>query len=469
MTPLASHPLGVEALLQGFEPDFDFTPVPRISAAEYASRIERMRREATVAGHDALLVHADGAARYAVSNNYLRYACNWEREGILIIPTDTDRGLQLLSFFTQAAIMPPAGEVVGVEALWQVGAVGREFSGRPGDSSRRAASACAKLLADLGYRDGSFGVVGDASSAHYWDLIGAALPHARLRSENGIFDRLQRRRSPEELAQIRAAAQLIDIGYQAACHVTRPGVTDHQIYAAFTYAQLARGGETGDGYQIGVNRWGTHCGKPYGHVVAPGDLINLYISNVMYHGYACQSARMIAVGEITDTQEETLAMCTEAVRRAEALIRPGVPFGDLHRAAFSAYLEHGYLSDDTTATMPYSWAPADDGGPRRIPEQYVPDVDYEAQGGRLNHVYPALAGPHNPNLGHETGTYKGGTFNVTSHNTDRMEPGMVFVLHAQWLDPLVSGANIGDAYAVTETGYERLTCHSPLETFRVPA
>jgi Xaa-Pro aminopeptidase len=45
---------------------------------------------------------------------------------------------------------------------------------------------------------------------------------------------------------------------------------------------------------------------------------------------------------------------------------------------------------------------------------------------------------------------------------------MVFVLHAQWLEPVTSGANIGNAYAVTDTGYETLTCHSPLETFRVP-
>ena len=80
----------------------------------------------------------------------------------------------------------------------------------------------------------------------------------------------------------RAAAQLVDIGTQAAYHVTRPGVTDAEIYAAFTFAQLARGGETGDGYQIGINEYGTHCGKPYGHVVRPGDLINLYISNVTY-------------------------------------------------------------------------------------------------------------------------------------------------------------------------------------------
>ena len=46
-------------------------------------------------------------------------------------------------------------------------------------------------------------------------------------------------------------------------------MTDFEIYAAFTFAQLARGGETADSYQIGVNQWGTACGKPYGHAAQP--------------------------------------------------------------------------------------------------------------------------------------------------------------------------------------------------------
>ena len=28
------------------------------------------------------------------------------------------------------------------------------------------------------------------------------------------------------------------------------------------------------------------------------------------------------------------------------------------------------------------------------------------------------------------------SFNISSHNYDRMEEGMVFVLHTQWLEPL---------------------------------
>ena len=467
ITPTARRSL--EARLADFVPDFVFDPPPRISEAEFADRIERMRREATVAGHDALILHADGAPRYATSNTFIRYACAWEREGVLIIPTDTDRGLHLFSFFNDAAVLPPAGEAVGVEAIWQVSPLGREYSGRPGEPVARTVDAVLGHLRDLGLARGSFGLIGDAASERYWTRLRRELPGAAFADQRGIVERMQRIRSVAEQAQIRAAAQLIDIGYQAACHVTAPGVTDHEIYAAFTLAQLARGGETGDGYQIGVNRWGTHVGKPYGHVVRPGDLINLYVSTVLYHGYAAQASRMMAVGTPTDRQEETLEVCTEAVRRAEALIRPGVRFCDLHAAAFSVYVEHGYLEDDSTATMPFSWAALEDGRPRRVPEAHVPDPDYEAQGARLTHVYPALAGPHNPNLGHETGSYNPNEFNITSHNTERAEPGMVFVLHAQWLEPLSSGANLGDCYLVTDTGAEKLTCHTPLETFRVEA
>jgi Xaa-Pro aminopeptidase len=456
-----------EGLLDGFEPDFEFEPADCIPVDEFADRIMRLRREATIAGHDVLLVHTSGVGYFSTSNNYLRYACDWAREGLLIIPTDAEYGLQLLSFYTEAALVPPPGEPVGVEAIWQVGPVGREFSGRPGDPEANLVRECAKILSDLGYSAGSIGVIGDKNSSKTWQTLAADLRHARFHDETGVIQRMQRLRSPNEVAQIRTAAQLIDIGYQAACHVTRVGVSDFAIYAAFTFAQMARGGEYGDGYQIGINQWGTHCGKPYGRIVRPGDLINHYISAVTYHGYSAQTARMMAVGEITDRQEATLAMCTEAVRRAEALIRPGVRFCDLHDAAFSVYVEQGYLQDTATRSMPWNWSPMDDGSARRVPEYYIFDEDYERTGRRLDHIYPAAPGPHNPNLGHSIGMIGSPKFNITSHNTDVAEPGMTFVLHAQWLDAMSSGANIGDCYVVTDTGYENLSCHTPLDTFRI--
>ena len=461
-------PRRMESLLADFEPDFKFVPPPQLPEEEFAERLRRIRREAVLAGHDAVIVHAEMIGWFHTSNAYLRYVCDWMREGVLIIPSDEDKELVLLSFFTQSVILPPGGEPVLVEQIWQIGAIGREYADRPGSSIAKTAEAAAKILADLGLTSGQIGTICDQTAAGFLGYLKEMLPRAAFVPSNAIVDRMLRVASPREVAMYRAAAQLASIGMQAAYHVTRPGVTDAEIYAAFTYAQLARGGETGDGYQIGINEFGTHCGKPYGRRVRGGDLINLYISNVAFRGYNAQIARMIAVGGITKRQEEVLAVCTEGVKRAEKLIKPGALVSDVNDAAFEPYIEHGMLTSAKTRTMPYNWSSSDDGGPRLISRQYVPNPDWEAQGRKLMHVYPATTGPHNPNLGHSVGLAGSRTsYNVASHNHDRLEVGMVFVLHAQWLEPQVAGCNVGDCYVVTEDGFENLSRHTPLDTFRI--
>ena len=118
--------------------------------------------------------------------------------------------------------------------------------------------------------------------------------------------------------------------------------------------------------------------------------------------------------------------------------------------------------------MPYNWSMGPGGTPLEVPRRYVPDPDWEARGRRLMHVYPATHGPHNPNLGHSIGMAGAdNAFNISSHNFDRLEEGMVFVLHAQYLEPLSAGCNVGDCYVVTADGFDNLTCRTPLETHRV--
>lgn len=456
-----------EASLRDFRPDFEFEPVPPLPEEEFADRLRRIRREAIVAGHDAIVVHADSIGSYKVSNSYLRYICDWAREGVLIIPTDENRPLALYSFFSSSVLLPPAGEPVLVEDIWQIGTWGRETYDRPGRGLDRVVEAVAQHLESAGMAVAQIGLIGDATSSPYWQGLAARMPKCRFASANGAVDRMQRRRSKREQAVVRAAAQLCSIGVQAAYHVIRPGVTDHEIYAAFTFAQMARGGETGDGYQIGINRWGTHCGKPYGHVVREGDLINLYISSVQYHGYSAQIARMIAVGSITDKQEEVLEMCAEGVRRAAALVRPGAMISEVANASFEPYIERGYLNSADSRTMPYCWEANSDGSPRPITRKYIPDADWEAQGRKLMHVYPAREGPHNPNVGHSVSMPKFPPYNIMGNNHDTLEEGMTFVLHSQWLEPETAGANIGDCYLVTDNGAENLSCHTPLAVHRI--
>jgi Xaa-Pro aminopeptidase len=472
MTPSAnkSGSYRVGSLLADFQPDFDFdAPLP-LPVEEFEDRLRRIRRQAVEAGHDALIVHTGSVGWFHASNHYLRYICDWMREGVLIIPTDSDKPLTLLSFFTQSVLLPPGGEPVLVEDIWQIGPIGREYADRPGDSVVKTAEKCAELLVGMGLAKAQIGRIGDRTSLTFSAALDELMPKTKFVADNAILDRMQKVRSPREITMFRAAAQLISIATQAAYHVAKPSVTDHEIYAAFTQAQLTYGGETGDGYQIGINEFGTHCGKPYGHVVRPGDLINLYVSNVTYRGYTAQTARMIAVGGITKRQEEVLDACTEGVKRAEKLIRPGALMRDVNNAAFEPMIERACFRRRKRAPCPTTGPRWTTAAPRLIPRQYVKNIDWEAQGRKLMHVYPATHGPHNPNLGHSVGMAGGqNSFNISSHNYDRMEEGMVFVLHTQWLEPLSAGCNVGDMYVVTKDGFENLSRHTPLETHRIAA
>ena len=458
-----------EKLLEGFEPDFTFTPVDPLPAAEFAERLRRIRRDAAVAGCDALIVHTDIIGWYHTSNAYLRYVCDWFREGVLVLPTDPDTEPTILSFYSSSVLLPPPGEPVGIDDIRQVGPWGRETWDRPGNTTRKLAAATRAVAEERGLLGARIGLLGDHNATPYWGALAQAMPDAAFQGENAIIDRMQRVRSPAEQKIIRAAAELIDIGLQAAYHVIRPGVTDHEIYAAFTFAQMARGGETGDGYQVGINRFGTSITKPWGRVVRAGDLINIYVSNVTYRGYWAQTARMIAVGEITAKQNEVLEMCVDGVRRAIATVRPGTLVRDVNNASFEPYIERGYVTSAEARALPWNWAPNDDGTARPIPRAHVEEPDLEAQGRDLRHVYPATHGPNGPRLGHSITMPGMPQYSVISSNYDRLEEGMTFVAHSQWLEPNVAGCNLGNSLLVTADGVENLSCHTPLEPLRVKA
>ncbi|MFB7575951.1 hypothetical protein, partial [Streptomyces sp. NPDC056165] len=215
-----------EALLRDFEPSFEFEPLPQVPESDFEDRVRRIRRDAVVAGHDVVLVHASMVGWYHTSNPFLRYICDWPREGVLILPTDADVKPQLLSFFTEAVLLPPAGEPVGVEEIWQVAPWGRENVDRPGTDLSKTVEGTVRILKRLNLDRAQVGLIGDSRSARLWASLGEALPGARLVPDDGIVLRMQRVRSPAEQAQIRGAAQLVSIGYEAACHVLRPGVTD---------------------------------------------------------------------------------------------------------------------------------------------------------------------------------------------------------------------------------------------------
>ena len=222
-----------------------------------------------------------------------------------------------------------------VDRIWQIGAIGREYADRPGSSTVKTAEAVRQDADDLASPPGSIGLIGDA---HRRGVLRrhspSSMPRAKFVPDNGIVDRMQKIRPARKSRCSAPPRNSISIGTQAAYHVTRPGVTDVEIYAAFTWRSWRAAAKLATATRSASTSTAPIAASPTAVSSRPGDLINLYISNVTYRGYTAQTARMIAVGDITARQEEVLAACTDGVKRAEKLIRPGVLVSDVNNAAF---------------------------------------------------------------------------------------------------------------------------------------
>jgi Xaa-Pro aminopeptidase len=133
---------------------------------------------------------------------------------VLIIPTDSDREMTLLSFWSSSVLLPSPGEPMLVDDIRQVGTWGREVWDRPGNNMQKLAEATRTVLQEHKLADGRIALIGDHVSGPYWTLLQKALPNATFANENRIIDRMQRVRSKGEQEIIRATAQLIDIGFR---------------------------------------------------------------------------------------------------------------------------------------------------------------------------------------------------------------------------------------------------------------
>ncbi len=167
-----------EKLLDGFEPNFKFTPIDPLPASEFEDRVRRIRREATLGGYDAILIHTDIIGWYHTSNSYLRYVCDWIREGLLVLPTDAGAEPTMLTIFSSSVLLPPPGEPVGVHEILQVGPWDRETWDRPGNTYQKVAEAAKDQLVKRGLGKGKIAVIGDAVSERAWGPLKAMLPGA---------------------------------------------------------------------------------------------------------------------------------------------------------------------------------------------------------------------------------------------------------------------------------------------------
>jgi Xaa-Pro aminopeptidase len=163
---------------------------------------------------------------------------------------------------------------------------------------------------------------------------------ARIVDGSDVVDAVRRIKSPQELAYVRTAARLAEIGMRAAQGAMRPGVTELEVWAEADYAMARAGGEHSAIQKMIGSGPKSHClhGLASRRRIMPGDIVNLDLCGV-YNRYHSNMARSYSMGEPSRAVRELVDGTNRVFQATSEAMRPGVrvlEFLDAGRAVAEA-------------------------------------------------------------------------------------------------------------------------------------
>ena len=187
----------------------------------------------------------------------------------------------------------------------------------------------ARLGADLGF-------VPAADLA----LLVEMLPEAAIVDGTDTIRRLRMVKTLSEIARLRAAVELSEIGLQASLVAIRAGVAPQALSTA--YADAVRTAAAGRGLPVGLwdyisvgpDPWG--AGRP----AAPGDIVKFDVG-VVVRGYSSDMARTVAFGKPSRAARELHAALLAGLEAGLARLGPGARLAEVHAAMLAAVRARG--------------------------------------------------------------------------------------------------------------------------------
>ena len=219
-----------------------------------------------------------------------------------------------------------------------------------------------EALRELGCERGSIGVVGTGGMPSLtpegwvpfltWQRITAALPDATFEEVGADLLRIQLVKSDEELALVRRAAEIGEAACQVMIDVTRPGVTEADIYGAVmgeVYRQGARGieglplfihsGRQSIGW--GLPAWMTRGTPP--RTIQDGDLV-MSEHFPTFGGMQAQEQQCIAVGAVDPLNERLAEVARSSYEEGVKAAVPGARWTEVMEAMARPVREAGAWS-----------------------------------------------------------------------------------------------------------------------------
>lgn len=288
---------------------------------EYAHRLERLRAAMRERGCEAAIIDDPGSLAYLAG-----FGISGTRYQACLVPLDTDPVMVLRSL----------DEETFLDHAW--------FSERVllADDEDPSA-AIAATLRRLGLAQGRVGFELDSGflTVQRYESLCAALDGAVPCDLSGVVNELRLRKSAQEIAYCRRAAEIADETMARAVAAAGPGVSERgpAALAARSYLELG----ASDAH-VGPVASGSRTGSVHGtlgdHVLERGDILHVELIPE-FRGYSARLMRSIAIGDATPSQRRAAEQVVEAQDAQIAAMRPGARACDVDRECRSRVLAAG--------------------------------------------------------------------------------------------------------------------------------
>ncbi|HEX2179760.1 MAG TPA: Xaa-Pro peptidase family protein [Actinomycetota bacterium] len=166
---------------------------------------------------------------------------------------------------------------------------------------------------------------------------------AELVATQGWVEELRKVKDAEEIASIRAAAQMGDAGFEYILERVKPGVTERELALdlEFHLRSLGSEGVSFDPIVAAAERSALPHARPSDRTVERGHYL-LFDFGCVVEGYCSDMTRTVVVGSVDDRHREVYQTVLESQIAGLEAAGPGVACGDVDKVARKVIERAGY-------------------------------------------------------------------------------------------------------------------------------
>jgi Xaa-Pro aminopeptidase len=199
----------------------------------------------------------------------------------------------------------------------------------------------AAVIKKAGLADARIGIEKNFVSAAHWEELQTALPRAKLVDCTKMMDEVRWSKSPDEIALLKEAADLLDNAYLDAFRATRPGDTERMVHSRIVYNCLTRGAGWVHGILASSSN-PVNYGSEGDTVFQRGDIIRDDYIAYCTKGYPGHQSRNAVLGKPTPEQQRDYQILRDIYDQTIDRCRPGVRSSDVFKFVVKEFEKHGW-------------------------------------------------------------------------------------------------------------------------------